>query len=447
MDQVVQAEYVVVGSGAGGGTVAKELASRGADVAVLEKGRWHKQLGYMPCMAYLMDKMALFSRSKEGVLIDRAITAGGSTVVYAGNSFDPPAWLARDHGIDLSVEVAEAKSEIGIKPFPDDWYGPGTMRLREAAAGLGIDLAPQEKFIDAEKCDPTCDQCMFGCRKGAKWTTRQSLEEARSNGARVYMRTDAREVLRAEGGKAAGVRAVTPEGELLVEAEKVILAAGGMGTPLILNRTGIWEAGSNFFMDPMAVVLAVNRGGRGTPGETTFTLASTDFVDSDEFIVGNVGAKNALMTMMLRPSTVWHLYKAMSYPSVMGMFAKIGDSASGRINYDGSMSKPMTELDQKRMSKGAWVCEKILLAAGCDPRSVGMVKEIGGHPGGTAAIGSVVDDDLQTQIENLYVCDASVFPRSPGVPPVLTIVALAKRLAQHLAGDGGARLAPGGAVV
>ncbi|MFH1149551.1 MAG: GMC family oxidoreductase N-terminal domain-containing protein [Actinomycetota bacterium] len=428
----ISTEFAVVGSGAGGGTIARELALKGRDVVVLEKGRWHKQLGYMLSMAYLMDRMALFSRSKEGVLVDRAITAGGSTVVYAGNSFDPPAWLERDHGISLTAEVAEAKREIGIKPFPDDWYGPGTMRLKEAAAGLGIDLVPQEKFIDPEKCDPTCDQCMFGCRKGAKWTTREYLEEARRNGAKLYLRADAREVMIGDGGKAEGVRAATPDGELVVEAGTVVLAAGGMGTPLILNRSGIWEAGSNFFMDPMAVVLGVRRQGRGTPGETTFTLASTDFVESDEFIVGSVGAKNALMTMMLRPSTAWHLYKAMSYPRVMGMFAKIADSASGYINYDGTMSKPMTELDQKRMSKGADVCEKVLVAAGCDPRSIGIVKEIGGHPGGTAAMGTVVDGDLQTRVEDLYVCDGSVFPRSPGVPPVLTIVALAKRLAGHL---------------
>lgn len=432
MSRHIEADVAVVGSGAGGGTVARELARDGKNVVLLEKGSWHKQLGYMPVMLYLMDKMAVFSRSDEGVLIDRAITAGGSTVVYAGNSFDPPAWLADEYGIDLGAEVAETKQELGIKPFPEDWYGRGTMRLKHAAAELGIDLAPQDKFIDPEKCDSTCDQCMFGCRKDAKWTTRAYITEAQQKGAQLFLKADAREVLVAGNPpSAAGVRAATPEGELVVEAEKVVLAAGGMGTPLILNRSGVWDAGSNFFMDPMAVVIGVGREG-GTANETTFTLASTDFVESDEFIVGNVGAKNVLMSMMLRPSTAWHLYKAVHYPRVMGMFAKIADSASGYINYDGTMSKPMTEEDNKRMSKGANVCEKILVKAGCDPRSIGVVKGIGGHPGGTAAIDGIVDRELETSIKNLYVCDASVFPRSPGVPPVLSIVALAKRFARGL---------------
>ena len=56
----------------------------------------------------------------------------------------------------------------------------------------------------------------------------------------------------------------------------------------------------------------------------------------------------------------------------------------------------------------------------------------GAHPGGTAAVGVVVDSNLQTKIDNLFVCDASVLPTAPGLPPILTIVALSKRLAKLL---------------
>lgn len=52
--------------------------------------------------------------------------------------------------------------------------------------------------------------------------------------------------------------------------------------------------------------------------------------------------------------------------------------------------------------------------------------------GGTAAIGRVVDTDLRTEVDGLYVCDASVLPETPGMPPIMTIVALAKRLAEAL---------------
>jgi len=432
-EKKMQAEIVVVGTGAGGGTVARELALRGKDVVMLEKGSWNRWLGNLLSMLRILDRMAVFSRSREGVIIDRAITVGGSTVMYAGNSFDPPGWLKEEYGIDITGLAAETKSELKVAPLPEDWYGPGTVRLRQVAAEMGINLLPQEKFVDPAKCDATCDHCMMGCERDAKWTTRSYVNEALERGARLVTRADVREVIFAGNRReAVGVKAATPEGELLVEAGKVVLSAGGMGTPVILNRSGIWEAGDNFFMDPMAVVLGIARKGEGTWGETTFTHASTDFLESDGFIIGITGGMNALLSMLTRPTTAWNAYKFLRYPGAMGMFAKIADSSSGFINLDGSMSKPMTREDQLMMSKGAAICEKIMIRAGADPRSISMVKELGGHPGGTAAIGKVVDSDLRTEVENLYVCDGSVLPRSPGRPPVLTILSLAKRLAASL---------------
>ncbi|UCD10333.1 MAG: hypothetical protein JSU79_11190, partial [Dehalococcoidales bacterium] len=44
----------------------------------------------------------------------------------------------------------------------------------------------------------------------------------------------------------------------------------------------------------------------------------------------------------------------------------------------------------------------------------------------------IVDKDLQTEVNNLFACDASVLPEAPGLPPILTIVALAKKLAKTL---------------
>ena len=56
----------------------------------------------------------------------------------------------------------------------------------------------------------------------------------------------------------------------------------------------------------------------------------------------------------------------------------------------------------------------------------------GGHNGAAAAIGTVVDKNLQTDIENLFVCDASVLPQAAGLPPVLTIMAIARWFAKTL---------------
>jgi len=92
----------------------------------------------------------------------------------------------------------------------------------------------------------------------------------------------------------------------------------------------------------------------------------------------------------------------------------------------------VTIQDCERLREGSSIAEEILMKAGADSSSILMSKPQGAHPGGTAAIGRVVDENLETRVKNLFVCDASVFPVTPGLPPILTIVALAKRLAKTL---------------
>lgn len=60
---------------------------------------------------------------------------------------------------------------------------------------------------------------------------------------------------------------------------------------------------------------------------------------------------------------------------------------------------------------------------------------IGAHPGGTVRIGELPDKNCQTEIRNCYCMDASIIPEPWGVPPTVTIVAMAKRLARHLTAE------------
>lgn len=78
------------------------------------------------------------------------------------------------------------------------------------------------------------------------------------------------------------------------------------------------------------------------------------------------------------------------------------------------------------------IAKEILIKAGVDPKSIIITSPRGAHPGGTAPIGITVDKNHETKIKNLFVADASVLPEAPGLPPILTIIALSKRLAKIL---------------
>ncbi|MDQ7786448.1 MAG: GMC oxidoreductase [Thermodesulfovibrionales bacterium] len=75
---------------------------------------------------------------------------------------------------------------------------------------------------------------------------------------------------------------------------------------------------------------------------------------------------------------------------------------------------------------------EILAKAGVDHRHIKFKGPDGAHPGGTAAIGEVVDHNLETEIKNLFIADASVLAAAPGLPPMLTIMTLFRQLAKRL---------------
>ena len=108
------------------------------------------------------------------------------------------------------------------------------------------------------------------------------------------------------------------------------------------------------------------------------------------------------------------------------------DDLSGRVDPDGTVSKRLNENDHARLDKGIAVATEILRALGCPQKKIVTGEVKGAHPSGTCRIGQVLSKDLATEIANLHVCDASVFPEALDRPTVMTIVAFGKRLGRHL---------------
>jgi choline dehydrogenase-like flavoprotein len=420
----LRAQTVVVGSGPGGATVARELARRGHEVLLLEQGAYHRPIGSYITLFRMLDRFGMRA-SIEGTAVARLLTVGGSSVAFCGTALPPPPWLKDRYGIDLAPYVEEATEELGLAPLPERLIGQGAKRIRQAAGEEGLDWRPLVKFIDAGKCDLECPKCYAGCAKGAKWTARDYVREALGGGARLLPRRRVEQVT-ASDGRVTGIQGVGPSGPFAVEAETVVLAAGGVGTPIILQASGFSAAGRGFFIDPLMMTYGTYPG-RGSGRDIPMSCGTTDLQD-EGIIMTDVIDPWPLYLFGLFLAGPRHLPSFARYPHTLGIMTKVRDELNGSIAADGTISKPIGEEEKSKLARGSELAARILRRAGCDPASIVDAPLRGAHPGGTARIGELVDTDLQTEIAGLYVCDASVLPEPCGLPPVLTLIGLGKRL-------------------
>ena len=139
----------------------------------------------------------------------------------------------------------------------------------------------------------------------------------------------------------------------------------------------------------------------------------------------------------LKPSLAFQLKTLLKAQRInanrlLGMMTKIRDERTGEVKSDGTIKKTLTRQDEEKLNEAHEINKRILVAAGADPKSIFRGVYESGHPCCTAVIGEVVDENQETRLVGLYVSDASVLPSPLGMLPILTIVALAKRLASHL---------------
>jgi choline dehydrogenase-like flavoprotein len=422
---------VVVGSGAGGAVAARRL--QGAfDVTVLEAGRefhpFTQDLSLVERLRssrlFLDERMIrlLFPAMRVAKVADNmslvyGVATGGTTTLATGNALRcDEALLERD--IDLSPEFGALEAELPISAAHQTRWREPTKQLFAACADLGLGPQVTPKLVDYGRCR-RCGCCVLGCPHGAKWDSRQYLDQAVDAGARLETGARVERVMIESAhrapGRVTGVVVRRRGRRELVPADLVILAAGGLGTPAVLERSGI-HTEPRLFVDPVLCVAGPLAGGHlDQEVPMPFVVSRDEYIISPYFDYLSFFFNRA----WLRPRQ-----------DIVTLMIKLADTEAGSV--DGNrVRKRLTERDHKVLAEATELCTEILKSVGIRRDEVFMGTLNAGHPGGTVPLSGEEREPLHADRlpENLYVADASLLPRSLGRPPMMTIMALAGRVA------------------
>jgi choline dehydrogenase-like flavoprotein len=424
-----QPDVIVVGTGPGGATVARELARRGKEVLVLEWGPGGPVRGTLGQAAreLLMPGRGLLMTSQALGMV-RGITTGGSSLFYYATCFPVPFEMFARHGIDLGDDVEELRRELPIGPLKDEMMTPMATRLMDSAGQIGFDWSRLNKFMFQDRWRPEYPFGYYGDPHEVKWSARMFVDDAVAHGA-VLLNNARVERVVVENGTARGVEYTMNGERRSAFAPVVVIAAGGIGSPLILRKSGIREAGYDFFFDPLITVCGTVKDVALRANEIPMSggvhMADDGYVMTD---IPITPFQHTVFTAM-----AMHPSKLFAFRNTARIMIKIKDELGGRVTDRGGVSKKLTEVDRGKLRAGYEAARRILTHAGAT--DIYRTGYVAAHPGGTVKIGQLVDNNLQTKYRNLYVCDCSVIPEPWGLPPVLTLLGLGKRLARHLVGE------------
>jgi choline dehydrogenase-like flavoprotein len=494
-DHIEEVDAVVIGSGAGGAVMAKELAELGHSVVVIEEGSYYtrKDMAGPPferLQRFYRDQgmTAAFGRG-SAIPLPLGMAVGGTTLINSGSCFRTPDQVLQRWEKDFGIEGIDPES---MKPFfdrveriehvmpvPEELLGNNARIFRRGVQKLGLHGEPMRRNIDGCR---GCGVCAFGCPSDAKQATHLSyLPRAHHAGAAIYANTRAEQII-IEDGRARGVVAKLldpktrePKATLTVRAKTVCVAAGAIHTPVLLgdnalaNQSG--QLGRNLRIHPAAGVGAFFDedvySWRGTlqPFYVDDWQESLDVMIEVTSSVPSVGA-GAFPGVGMKAKEALGLYRKMASA---GLF--VSDTSSGRVMRRAGKQPMITyslnKHDTRRLVRGMVHVAEIFLAAGARTVLTGLpgmkpvigkgqledlkeeavrpggLKLTGFHPVGTARMGAdpetcVVDAWGEVHgVPGLFVTDASMLPGCPTVNPQISIMAFATRTADHLARHAG----------
>lgn len=420
-----QKTAIVIGTGAGGATAAKELQGK-YQVTVLEAGKAFKPFPLsVPKMAKLRSTGLFFDerlirlllpnmlveKSQEMVMV-RGIGLGGTTTLATGNAVRYDG-AVKELGINLDAQFEELYRELPITTDHAKYWTKATKETFALFEEMGLNPVVTPKLLDASRC-VGCGHCAIGCPANAKWDTRTLVEQAVGRGAKLVTGCKVTD-LEIIGKRVTAVHARHNGKKTVFHADLVVLAAGGLGTPVILEKSGI-PCGKTLFVDPVLCMAGP------LPGLRQDKQLLMPFISQQDGYI--------LSPYMDYLSFFFHKDWRLPMGDLASIMIKLADDEVGGT--DGKrIDKRLTTEDQRRMERAVSQSRDILVRLGVpnEKQFLGVLNA--GHPGGMLPLTAAERDTLHNPIlpDNLYVADATILPKSMGNPPILTIMALAKKIA------------------
>jgi choline dehydrogenase-like flavoprotein len=475
-DDVERCDVVVVGSGAGGASVARVLSEAGMSVIVVEEGDYYDASTYSRDVFESLPKLyrdsgLTVAEGRPAIPLPVGRCVGGTTVINSGTCFRAPGdvlmrWR-EEHGIDwateLDAEFEAVERALDVTPVAQGQVGRNAELCRIGAEALGASNHGLARNASDVTC---CGSCPTGCAIDAKMAMHVSeLPRAVAAGARIRSGQRVTRVL-VEGGRAVGVRC---RGGYEVRARSVVLAAGALGTPELLLRQGLagssGELGRHLRIHPACWVGALyDEPVRGWEGVMQ-SWAVDEWNDRGLFLEATFSP--------LAFGGHWLRGAGPSYKERLERFDHLGvigvhlsDRSEGRVSAGGGRARityKLTRDDAAALRFGIARAADVHFAAGASEvyPQVGRVSVLrpgeqtplveqgrfhpgemrleGFHPMGTTRMGreprtSVVAPSGEAHdVPGLYVADSGLFPTSLRVNPMITIMAVARRIAAGIA--------------
>ena len=488
-EAVIDADLCVIGSGAGGAVIAAHAARDGRRVVLLEEGPHVRGADFdgreNPMSALLYKESGLQATVDLGMSVLQGRVLGGTTLINncicfrlddpdivrgdtlaqwerLGAAIDPARLAASYDAVEAAIGVAR------IDPAID--HGNGRILLDGWRAlcdrGLGDPAAPATWFRKNFNECGGAGLCNWGCPFDRKRSALETyVTDAVAAGARVMPDCHAEEI-EIDGGRATGVRVRHGERDLRVRAGAVVVACGAIGSSVLLMKSGVRRnVGTRLSFNAATVMLAR----MPEPVHAYDGDQMTAYVDAGGYLLESSFQPPVSHAISVPGWFGTHFDRMRDYARYASCGVVVGTDHNGRVKRTGLLREllgpidyRMTDRDLDVLKQGMTTAAQAYLAAGADlvlpstfvdapipatefgpgdgdrirahlDRAIGAPGDVtlnsshpqGGNPLGSRRTGAVDAGFRVHGMHNLYVCDASVFPTTIRINPMLTIMALA----------------------